>query len=362
MIKKFLKKKINPKNIGVFKKTTRPEEKTFESVEKFNKNPIIKPDARINWKSWQTFNPTALYLNNSVHLLYRAIGNDGVSRFGYARSENGFTIDECPPKPAYRETDETVRYTAHVPYSGGSFAGCEDPRLVYMKDEETIYLMYTSCIDGLRVGLSSIAKDDFLAQRWKWKTPQLISPPGEVHKNWVLFPEKIRGKYAICHALNPISIAYVETLDFNGTYISSHYNPGEPSERWDSYMRGAGPAPLKTDEGWILFYHAMNHRARSEYKVGAFLLDQENPIIIRYRSHMPIITPRETCETHGYKGGVVYTLGSVIKEGTLFLYYGGADSYVCVAHAPLNEFLKELKTGSTSLRSKLTRTLLKIRL
>ena len=326
------------------------QKEPFVTVTKHGGNPIISPDPSVAWRAWQAFNPAALYLDQKVHLLYRAIGNDGVSRFGYANSSDGFHVDMHASSPAYRESVETATTIPHTLRSGGSFAGCEDPRMVYIEEDATIYITYTSCVNGLRVALSSIRKDDFLAHRWHWRQPQHISAPHEVHKNWVLFPEKFHGKYAILHALNPISIAYVDTLIFNGTYIQSHYHPGTPTDdRWDSYIRGAGPPPIKTAHGWLLFYHAMHHSDMSEYRVGAMLLDLDDPTTVLHRAHAPVLTPEEEYETHGYKGGVVYLLGAVVKDGTLLLYYGGADSYVCVAHADLAAFLSELRTGATPL-------------
>ena len=65
--------------------------------------------------------------------------------------------------------------------------------------------MYTA-FDGwgsVRIALTSIGLTDFLKKDWQWKKPTLISPPGEIHKNWVLFPEKINGKFAILHSISP---------------------------------------------------------------------------------------------------------------------------------------------------------------
>ena len=73
-----------------------------------------------------------------------------------------------------------------------------------------------------RVALTSIKVDDFLNKEWNWERPVLISPPREIHKNWVIFPEKINGRYVILHSISPeISIAYVDSLKFNNnTYIT----------------------------------------------------------------------------------------------------------------------------------------------
>ena len=330
------------------------EEEVFESSTKYSGNPIIIPDPETSWKSWQTFNPAAVLLQDTVHLLYRAIGSDGVSRFGYARSKDGFHLDTySSDNPAYCEKDETTGFTFNSPYSGGSFFGSEDPRLTYMEDGDMLYTLYTSCSDGLRVGLSSITRDNFLAQRWDtWSERKLISPPDEVHKNWVLFPEKIKGKYAICHSLSPLSIEYLDDLEFaDGAYIQSTYRADQPSERWDLHMRGAGSPPIRTDEGWLLFYHAMNHKDKSCYRIGALLLDIQDPTVILYRSEKPVLTPTESYENEGHKSGVVYTTGAVVMDGDLLLYYGGADTVVCVAHANLQDFLEELK-GSEKVADK----------
>lgn len=57
-------------------------------------NPIISPKPENNWEAWQTFNPGVILLDNKIHILYRAIGEDGISRLGYAISYDGFKIDE----------------------------------------------------------------------------------------------------------------------------------------------------------------------------------------------------------------------------------------------------------------------------
>ena len=89
-----LSDKLKPK----LKKIQRDPELTFnKSVD----NPIICPRPENGWESWQTFNPAAILIDNNVHFLYRAIGDDGMSRFGYAMSQDGFTIRERLSYPAY---------------------------------------------------------------------------------------------------------------------------------------------------------------------------------------------------------------------------------------------------------------------
>ncbi|MFH1162169.1 MAG: hypothetical protein V1696_02750 [Candidatus Jorgensenbacteria bacterium] len=333
-------------------------------------NPIISPRPENGWEAWQTFNPGVILLDNKIHFLYRAIGEDGISRFGYAVSSDGFTIDERLPYPVYEhKTGERVFNPFDKPFgselraellrinteqgrsiniysflSGGSWGGSEDPRLVRVDEEDVLYMTYTACDNGLRVGLTSIKIDDFLNRKWKWKPPALISPPDEVHKNWLIFPEKINGKYAILHSIKPnIQIEYVDSLEFDeNDYINSFHGGGPRKRCWDKWLRGAGAPPLKTKEGWLLFYHAMDNDW-SKYKVGAMLLDLKDPTKILHRSKEPVLVPEESYENNGYKPGVVYVSGAVVKDGNLLVYYGCSDSYVGVAYAPLEEFLEALK-------------------
>jgi len=333
------------------KKPPRPKSKKSTgpiALVKSEQNPIISPKPENDWEAWQTFNPGVVLLNNKVHFLYRALGADGISRFGYAVSSDGLTIDERLPQPVYTHQTGAGKQTFSV-YSylsgGGNWGGAEDPRIVQVGAEDNLFMTYTACDDGLRISLTSIKIADFLNKNWKWKPAVLISPPGEVHKNWLIFPEKINNQYAILHSIKPaIQIEYRDNLNFDGNNCikSAHYG-GPQKKCWDKWLRGAGAPPLKTKAGWLLFYHAMDNDW-GKYKVGAMLLDLKDPTKILHRAQEPILTPEESYENCGFKPGVVYVSGAVIKDGNLLVYYGCSDSFVSVAYANLDEFLKALQT------------------
>lgn len=341
------RKPLKAKTRGRVKEKTK---KAFHILEKFQENPVISPRQEYPWEAWQTFNPGVFLFADCVHFLYRAIGEDGLSRFGYAASSDGFHIEERLSQPVY---EHPIKNQCIPPFniysfgSGGSFGGCEDPRPVRIEGENEIFMTYTACDEGLRVALTSINVEDFAARNWAWRTPRLISPPGEVHKNWVIFPEKIKGAFAILTSISPrISISYRENLEFNdGEYLDSHYGRGGSKDGWDYWLRGAGAPPIKTEEGWLLFYHAMDKKDPGKYKVGAMLLDLNDPTRILARSPRPVLEPEEIYEMNGFKGGVVYASGAVVKDGNLLVYYGAADSFVGVAFADLNGFLEGLKKG-----------------
>lgn len=318
-------------------------------------NPILSPVPHNTWEAFCTFNPAAVYANDQVHLLYRAQGHDYVSQIGYASSPDGLTIETRLDTPAYRPTQPFEGFSLPLgdpnnPFvSGGGCGGCEDPRATIIDDR--VYMTYVAYNgwDHPRIAITSIDLQDFLAQRFLWEKPVLISRPGIVDKSACLFPEKINGKYVILHRVFPdILIDYVDSLDFSGEQFLEGHARISPRSRewWDSRKVGAGAPPLKTEAGWLLIYQAVDDKDASEYKIGAMLLDLNDPSRVLYRSAQPILEPRETYENNGFKAGVVYPCGAVIKDDTLFVYYGGSDSYVCVATANVQEFLDQLmKTG-----------------
>jgi hypothetical protein len=111
---------------------------------------------------------------------------------------------------------------------------------------------------------------------------------------------------------------------------------------WDSLKVGCGPPPIKTKEGWLLIYQAVCKLDGSCYKIGAMLLDLKDPTKVLARTRSPILEPIANYENEGWKAGVVYPCGAVIIKDRLFVYYGGADTVVCVATAKLQQFLEHL--------------------
>jgi predicted GH43/DUF377 family glycosyl hydrolase len=108
-------------------------------------------------------------------------------------------------------------------------------------------------------------------------------------------------------------------------------------------MRGVGPTPIKTKLGWLVLYHAMEESDPNRYKLFAMILDSKNPAKIIYRSKNPILEPDLHYENEGYKWGVIYSCGAVVKDGELLVYYGGADKVSCVASISLSELMEDLK-------------------
>lgn len=319
-------------------------------LKKERKNPVIAPLSHNEWESVATFNPAAIYENGRIHLFYRAHGPNGMSVIGYASSEDGIHFDERSPEPVYipRESFEGLHTPKEMKtnfYSSGyGWGGCEDPRITRVDDK--IYMIYAAYNgwEQARLAMSYISYEDFLAKRWIWSRPELMSPRptvwGTGNKNGALLPEKINGKYVVFHRIWPnISIDYVDDLKF-----ASENKWLEPKEiipprktMWDSSKIGIGAPPIKTEKGWLAIYQSVGKDGR--YKIGAMLLDLNDPSKVLYRTRHPILEPNERYENEGLKGGVAYPCGAVIKDGELFVYYGGADTVVCVAKANLDDLL-----------------------
>lgn len=317
-------------------------------------NPIVSPRANHEWETEGTFNPGAVTDDHGiVHLFYRALGRDGISRIGHAESSDGRMITDRSDYPVYEpvhgygmpdsaQVPGPHHYDLAVNPSGGGWGGAEDPRAIRIGDR--VYIIYTAFEgwDNMRIGVTSISMKDLEAKKWRWKRPALISPAKAQNKNWVFFPEKIRGKYVILHSVSPtVSVEYVDSPE-SMPAIKSHAPKGGRQEYWDNWMRGAGAPPIKTDIGWLLLYHAMDKLDPNKYKVGAMILDLEEPTKVLYRSPEPILSPEMPYENDG-KPGVVYATGAVVKDGKLFVYYGGGDRHTCVAETPMAPLLEWLK-------------------
>ena len=370
-IKKTVVRKIVRK--AAVKKIPLVSKKTPSLIKKFQGNPIIEPVANSFWEGEAVLNPAAVVHNGRIHLFYRAMGGDGMSRIGYISSKDGFHFEDRLPFPVY--TAENVEAAkSHHPYtsparlvyntdlysSGGGWGGCEDPRAV--KIDGRIYMTFNmfNGWNSMRVGFTSISEHDLTYKNWNWSPFAYLSRPGDRQKNWVLFPEKINGKFALFYNLDKgdpsrVHIAYLDELDMNQTPSATeapdpHVLP-DHVVAWHHRTRSAAAPPIKTADGWLLFYHAMDKNDPDRYKVGAMLLDLKDPTKVLYRSSTPLLAPDEWYE-NDWKPGIVYASGAVIKDGTLFLYYGGGDKRIAVASANLKEFIQQLKNNKPTIFSK----------
>lgn len=291
---------------------------------RFDGNPILKPKNSNSWESHFVFNAGALYLNDKVHLFYRAMGDDLISRIGYASSSDGKHIDERLSHPVFQPTTENEKY------------GCEDSRISLLN--EKCFMAYTAyterSLNAYQIGITNINIKDIEEKQWNW-SKRIFPFPGVRDKNAFVFPTKIDDKYLLFHRIDPdICVAY--SKDFKQwTDFKAIIQPR--LDKWDSFKVGCGGPPIKVDKGWLFIYHGMDFER--VYRLGVILLDELNPEKILYRSDKPILEPEEDYEKYGNVSNVVYSCGNVLIDDKLFLYYGAADLALCLATYELNEIL-----------------------
>ena len=115
---------------------------------------------------------------------------------------------------------------------------------------------------------------------------------------------------------------------------------------WEGGRVGAGPPPIRTDEGWLEIHHGSvraNRGGTGAYAGGAMLLDLEDPGRVLRRSADPILVPETDYELHGFVGSVVFPTGVVETGETLLIYYGAADTASAVVELSLREVLEALE-------------------
>lgn len=299
--------------------------------------PLLQPSSRW-WEDVGVFNPgVAEGTAGMIHLLYRAQGRDRVSRLGYARSLDGVTIEERLPEPVFE------------PDLGNEFErlGTEDPRVVRIGT--TYYVTYTAASlyratdphpawlpEGSppwRVRVALALTDDFRT----FTRLGLILPDVD-NKDAVLFPEKIGGEFVLLHRLPP-DMWIATSADLRHWAEHQIVLRTRPAF-WDERKLGAGSPPVRTDAGWLVCYHGVDHH--NAYRAGFVLLALKDPGVVLARSLEPVLEPKQPWEVKGRTPRVVFPSGMILRGDELLVYYGAADTAVGVARGSLKEVLASL--------------------
>jgi len=298
--------------------------------------PLLAPVPDHAWEARDVLNPAAIDLDGSVHLLYRAMGHDNTSVLGYARLKDGITVDERLPEPVYTPRTSFER-KAKLP---NGFSGSEDPRLSLIDGALVITYTAYNGVDAWRGAMATISPEDFVAHRFDWSAPVLLTPAGVEDKDVCFFPEKIDGAYLFVHRIEPnICLERFETLSPEYPADSCVEILAPRPGMWDSRKIGAGGPPIRVPEGWLFIYHGIGDDGG--YRLGAALLDEHATTVLARMSE-PFFSPELSWEKEGQVNEVVFSCGTVVRDDTLYLYYGGGDSHIGVATASLTELRKHL--------------------
>ena len=189
---------------------------------------------------------------------------------------------------------------------------------------------------GVRIGLAK-TKDFKTVERFS-----LITESD--YRNVVIFPEKFHGLYARLdrpHSdISPWSIwiSYSPDLKYWG---ESKLIMNPLKYHWDEMKIGPGAPPIKTSRGWISIYHGVfSTMDGSVYRLGVILHDLEDPSKIIAVGDEWILQPEEIYEITGYVHNVVFTCGAIPEDdGSVKIYWGGADKVMCVGTARLDDLV-----------------------
>jgi predicted GH43/DUF377 family glycosyl hydrolase len=331
-------------------------------LKRFSGNPILSPRPESDWESLVATNPGAWYDadRGEVLMLYRAAGPDREHKIhlGLATSKDGYHFTRASDRPVFS------------PSEPGFDGGCvEDPRII--KFGEWYYVTYASrpfppgeywLPDDVRLLppkmpaeapwiLRGNATATYLAMTRdfrSWIRAGRLTDPSVDDRDVILFPEKINGRFYMLHRpMNWTGAPY--GTEYPAMWISSAddllcwKNPkllAKAEYAWENKKIGGNTPPIRTPHGWLTLYHAVG--TDKLYRLGAMLLDLDDPTIVRYRTRDWILQPEESYERVGFYPGVCFPCGKVVLGDTLFVYYGGADKYVGVATCPLDDLMDYL--------------------
>ena len=330
-------------------------------LKKYDGNPILKANEKNFWENLCVLNPAVIYDDDTKEfkMLYRAAGDDAQHRIylGLAVSKDGYHFDRCFDDPVLKPIDGDS--------DGGSI---EDPRLVKMG--EWYYLTYASrpyapgrywtkeprpwfnppkdTVSFLRnnATLTHLAISKDLVN---FKKLGRITDSRYEDRDVIIFPEKINGKfYKLSRPMSRLGEKYPHVRP--AVWISKSDDLMEweqpelmfwGTEDWEDLKVGASCPPIRTEKGWFLIYHGVS-KSDKAYRVGAMLLDLNDPAKIIARTKTPIMVPEYEYEIKGYYTSCVFPTGNVVVDGKLYVYYGAADKYICVATCDFDELINYL--------------------
>ena len=291
-------------------------------------NPILTAD------DWPypvnaVFNPAAAQLDGTTVLLARVEGLTGISHLAVARSENGVDGWKVDPEPLLAPADgvENEQW------------GFEDPRVVFVPELDRWVITCTAYGPAGPAVFLATTEDFTGVERYG-----IVRQPED--KNAALLPHRIGGKWILFHRpkteFGGGEIYLSRSADLVSWSAPEQVLRPREGAWWDSSRIGIGPPPLRTDHGWLLIYHGVKQTVSGDiYRVGLALTDIDEPTRVLHRLPEWTLTPSDTCEREGDVPNVVFPCG-LVHDGPsdqIRLYYGAADSSVCLATAQLEDLL-----------------------
>jgi predicted GH43/DUF377 family glycosyl hydrolase len=342
-------------------------------IKKHTQNPLIKPDdvkpSLEGYKVLGAFNPGAIIFGDEILLLMRVAESTEPSENHVRVPTYRFEQGKASPDILEFEKsdpDVTLKDTRGVVYKGKDYLstmshirlarsldginfrtddkpfiypinesqkyGVEDARVTFIDGK--YYINYTVVSEGSWATALAVT-DDFKT----FESKGIIFHPE--NKDVAIFPEKVNDKYIALHRPNNSgfgkpSIWYAESPDL--LHWGNHKRIVVPRDnKWEAAKIGGGAPPIKTPNGWLIVYHGKGDN--SVYSLFCLLLDLDDPTKIVRRASTPLLIPTEPYETEGFFPNVVFSNGIIEKNGNLYIYYGAADEYCCLATTNIDSLL-----------------------
>ncbi|HUI09416.1 MAG TPA: glycoside hydrolase family 130 protein [Bacteroidota bacterium] len=304
-----------------------------EIMWRFSGNPVI------GWnpipKAARVFNSAVLPHDGAFVGAFRADQRNGRATLFFGRSPDGIRWTLGPDPIAWVDERGRPDPTSYA----------YDPRFVEI--DGTFYIVWCDDMHGASIGLGRTK--DF---RTFTRMPNPFMP---YNRNGVLFPRKVHGAYLMLS--RPSDSGHTP---FGNIYLSEspdlvhwgrhRFVMGSGGKGWWQGTKvGAGPVPIETREGWLLFYHGVSFTCNGfVYSFGAALLDLNDPARVLYRTRDYLLTPEKPYETTGFVPNVVFPCANLYDAptGRVAVYYGAADTYTAIAFTQVDDLLAYLKENS----------------
>ena len=300
-----------------------PRRRSRDIVHRCESNPIMTI-RELPFPCADICNAGAIRLGKEYVLLVTVQGLDGTYAIYAARSPDGFrfAVDALPILSP--SSEESFRIYEDL--------GVLDARITPIDGE--YFVLYNALgYHGFRLGLARTS--DFVSI----ERIDLVSEPDT--KGGAMFPRKVKGKFARLERPwdgGSIWVSYSDDLRHWG-WSEAVMTPR--GGHWDGSRVGTATPPTEIDQGWlILYYGAKDTSAGPLFRLGAAILDKENPSEVVGRTNVPILSPREPYERMGDLPNLVFSCGAVIEpEGVVKLYYGAANSCICLGTTTVDDIV-----------------------
>ncbi|TDF38260.1 glycosidase [Alteromonadaceae bacterium M269] len=306
---------------------------TNKVVLRYRGNPILSKHD-IPYSVATVHNAGVVKYKNMYIMLFRSHLANGRSIIGLANSEDGFNFTVSPePFMTPATTGEFAEYERF---------GIEDVRVCPCEDQFLLcYSAYSR--HGTRIGLAT-TKDFIKVQRLAFISQADM-------RNVVIFPHKINDRYVRFDRPHTESVAWSIWVSYSPDLI--HWGQSrrviQPLQyHWDEMKVGPGAPPIKTSKGWLNIYHGVfNTMSGAIYRLGVALHDLEDPSRVIAVADDWILQPEAPHELTGYVPNVVFTCAAVAEQDeTIKLYWGGADSVMCVGTTTIKRLLDHCSSRS----------------